>query len=339
MNPNPNREVDALRSDIELTRQRMDDTMDALTERFQGRHLLDEIIGFFRGGDASASGAQVREMIAKSAGTASHAVVDTVKKNPLPILLMTAGAAWLAYSISRGRREDADLSSDENERFDPDTHFDRPIHYPTGGESFASTGEEGDESRFQHLRDTVGEKAAGAKEQLKQKWSDLSEGARSKFESARERMGELGQDAREHTREVYERSRDRVAEAVDEHPLGVGLGCLAAGMLIGLALPTPAPVNRLAGTTMDRLKSRTRDAGREAVEKGRHVVRAAASAATTAARDEAEAQGLATERKKENGATPAAPTSTPLPADTGMAGTPGTVMGGAADPSLTRPGM
>ena len=49
MNESLKNEPEAIRSDIDVTRRRMDDTMDALGERLQPRHLLDEVLGYFRG--------------------------------------------------------------------------------------------------------------------------------------------------------------------------------------------------------------------------------------------------------------------------------------------------
>ena len=130
MNPKPISETEAIRSDIEMTRRRMDDTIDALGQRIRGRHLLDEVIGYFRHNKekTSEAGARVREKISEtagkvseSAGSAASAALDTVKKNPLPFVLIAAGAAWLTYSTIRSRRADVEEDLEELEN-DPDTH-------------------------------------------------------------------------------------------------------------------------------------------------------------------------------------------------------------------------
>src|SRR4051812_24545254 len=100
MNSPREKDPEALRSDINVTRSRMDDTMDELGERMQPRHLLDEVLGLFRssdGSDGDGKLSRVREKITQSADTAMHAVVDTVKKNPMPALLIGAGIAWMIY--------------------------------------------------------------------------------------------------------------------------------------------------------------------------------------------------------------------------------------------------
>src|SRR3954470_21315388 len=137
------KETDAIRSDIEETRRRMDDTMDALGDRLQPRHLLDEVLGFFRGNGSDGDNklTQMREKITQSAGTAMNAVVDTVKSNPMPALLIGAGVAWMIYESTRDKsadyRDDDDMSRDRNiegVRYDPDTHYDRPLEYPSSSQ-------------------------------------------------------------------------------------------------------------------------------------------------------------------------------------------------------------
>lgn len=330
MNPKPISETDALRSDIELTRRRMDDTMNALGERLHGRHLLDEVIGFFRQNSDAAgqAGSRVREKLSQtagrisdSAGTAAHAVADTVKKNPLPILLIAAGAAWLAYSATRKRQDNSDEEDfDESDLYDSDLHYDRPLEYPSSTRAKAEETEES--SAGDEAADTLGGAATSAKERVKQKLSDLGDRTRETYQSARERAADLGSQARE-----------RISETVDQHPLEIGLGCLALGALVGLALPTPAPVNRLAGPTVDRLRTRTRDAGRDILQKGRKVVQAA----TDAARQEAQAQGLTHNRTRSPGGVGS--TETPAGGTTEMNPSEQPPITGSTDPSVAKPAM
>src|SRR5688572_15038885 len=130
MNPSSQNDPEAIRSDINVTRRRMDDTMDALGDRLQPQHLLDEILGFFRGSSNGESRlSHMRESITHSADTAMHAVTDSVKKNPIPALLIGAGVAWLIYESRRPKSElrygDEDAVFDrpnEKLRYDPDEH-------------------------------------------------------------------------------------------------------------------------------------------------------------------------------------------------------------------------
>ncbi|MES2694962.1 MAG: DUF3618 domain-containing protein [Verrucomicrobiota bacterium] len=289
-------ETDALRSDIDDTRRRMNETMEALGERMQPRHLLDEALGYFRRHDSKIPEhlTDMREKLSTQADSAVHAVVDTIKKNPIPALLIGAGIAWMLFNRRRSAREEAEEhnyddhyeETSERLRYDPDAHLDRPLEYPSGGSPDASDSawDAQGGSRLDRIKETIGEKTQSARESL----SHAGEVAREKLSAARERAGELGARAKERAGELYTRTRDGVAHTVEQRPLETGLVCLAVGVVAGLALPTPGVVNRRLGPTADRLRDRARESGQEILEKGRRV----ATAAMSAAKQEAKSQGL-----------------------------------------------
>lgn len=306
MNDSPKTAPETIRSDIDDTRRRMDNTMDALGDRLQPRHLLDELLGYLRGNsnDGESRMTLMRDKFARSCDTAMHSVVDTVKSNPLPALVIGAGVAWMIYSTRRessGRYDFEDYSAeDTSRRYDPDTHYDRPLEYPTGSGEGEWSAEAS--SKFGQMKEKLGEKASSATEQVKEKFSHAGEAAREKMGAAREKMSELRERAgeatahlRESTRDAYSRSRERIVSTANHHPLEVGLVALAAGLMAGLAMRTPDAVNRKVGPAADRLRSRTREAGTEMLEKGKRVAQAAASAV----KEEAQAQGLTPERLRE----------------------------------------
>lgn len=301
MNPSREHEAEALRSDIDVTRRRMDETIDALGERMKPRHLLDEVLGYFRRSDTNMNTrlSNMRDKLSHGAETATHAVVDTVKNNPMPLLLIGAGVAWMIYNNRRSSTEsmsaeDYDYTAGDTTSYDPDAHIDRPLEYPAttsaSGISEAGWSEESS-SKLGRMKESIGGAAQSAKEKL----SHAGEAAREKLSAARQRASELGSRVRERTGEMYSRTRDRVVTTADERPIEVGLVCLAAGVAVGLALPTPQPINRRLGERADRLRERARESGREFLEKGKRVV----SAAMGAAKEEAKSQGLTPEHLRE----------------------------------------
>ena len=294
MNQSTHPETEAIRSDIDTTRRQMDDTMDALRERLQPKHLIDEVLGFFRRStEGNDKLTHLREKVAHSADTAMNAVIDSVKKNPMPALLIGAGVAWMIYESRRrpsrdSHEEDRSGYSRDLERgnvsYDPDEHYDRPLEYPPWTNEFGDQGG----SKPGQAKETLAEKAGEATQQIKGKLSHAGDMALEKAQQLKERASELGQRVGERTREVYSQTRDRVVATAEQHPLETGLMCLALGAIAGLAVPTPNVVHRTVGRTADRLRSRTREAGSELIEKGRRV----AEAAVGAAKQEAQAQGL-----------------------------------------------
>ncbi|MDO8542572.1 MAG: hypothetical protein Q7S40_19190 [Opitutaceae bacterium] len=175
---------------------------------------------------------------------------------------------------------------------------------------------------------------------MKDKLSTAKQRADEKMQAMRERAGEMTAQARQRAQMAYTQTRQRVVTTANDHPLEMGLGLLAAGMLIGLAIPTPSPVNRVVGPTADRLRERTRQSGREMLEKGKRVARAA----TTAAREEARAQGLTPERLREQAEAVAeqskeAATEAARREGLTSGGTFGSENPSDSDPSRARPGM
>lgn len=308
MNPSNHNDTEALRSDIDVTRRRMDETIDALGERMQPRHLVDEVLGYFRrksdNGDSNLS--NMRDKVTSGASTAMHAVTDTIKNNPMPALLIGAGVAWMIYNSRRsstatGYSQYTTTDTGDGIRYDPDAHLDRPLDYPQPGTGISEAGWSDSaigqpvagqsDSKLGRLKDGIGsakDKLSSAGEAAREKMGAFRSAAGEKFSAARQRAGEIGTRVKQRSGEIYTAGRERVVTTADQHPLEMGLVCLAAGVLAGLALPTPSPVNRRLGPTADRLRERARESGREIMEKGRHV----ASAAVNAAKQEAEQQGL-----------------------------------------------
>lgn len=300
MNQSRQNETEAIRSDIDSTRNRMDDTIDALGSRLQPRHLLDELLGFFRRHESEAQEkfTQVRESISHSSEAAMNTVVDTVKKNPLPLLLIGAGVAWMVYSNRKSSSMDySDYDYDQGMRddirYDPDAHIDRPLDYPsTVGTGISEAGWSAPEtSKFGEMKESASQKLSQAKESARHKFDELRHTAQDKMQAAKDRAGEIGSRVKEQTGEAYSRTRDRVTTTADQHPLELGLVCLATGLVAGLLVPTADVVNRRLGPTADRLRDRSREAGHEMMEKGKRV----ADAAVSAVKEEAEAQGLTAE--------------------------------------------
>ena len=89
------RSAEQIKRDIDHTRAEMDRTVDALGERLQPRHLLDDLVAVFRGrsgiDSATLSGA------GQTAKDYGWMVVDKLKQHPVPAALIGAGLTWLLF--------------------------------------------------------------------------------------------------------------------------------------------------------------------------------------------------------------------------------------------------
>ena len=107
-------------------------------------------------------------------------------------------------------------------------------------------------------------------------------------EDAYDTAGRFGRTAQETLVDSYEASRDRLERGVQENPLAVGLGCLAAGLLVGFAIPRTRTENQWMGASRDRLLDQTTHSAYAALEQAKH----SAADAMGMTLDEMERQGL-----------------------------------------------
>jgi mono/diheme cytochrome c family protein len=123
MNSSP--DPDALREDIEGTRRRMDETIAALEQRLQPRHLLDEVVGYLRQKHDSGGTA---DRTSSAAGPALKKAGRTIADNPLPVAVIGLGLGWLIYNALHDEPPEepkADTGADESTDDDSDERFAR----------------------------------------------------------------------------------------------------------------------------------------------------------------------------------------------------------------------
>ncbi|HEY8993945.1 MAG TPA: DUF3618 domain-containing protein [Lacunisphaera sp.] len=267
----------AIRREIDETRRRMDDTIDAIGRRLTGRHLIDEALHLIRIQQENGNMTTFTNKLSDSADSAYRAVVDTVKTHPVPTALVGAGLAWLIIEKTRSGRDSSEHEHDV---------------YQTGfyGDNFGGTAPAVFDDYPERSETDAGEDS-GLLQGARQKAGEVADSVKSGVAHLRDRSREVGSHARElsrqarqRTQELYTRGRERVSSAVDKHPLESGLVCLAVGFLAGLALPTSPRVRRAVAPGARALRGRAQDLMR----RGEQVVRTAAEAA----RQEAAAQGL-----------------------------------------------
>jgi hypothetical protein len=211
--PDPNRDPAQIERDAGQIREDLGRTLDALERKFSPGQLLDRSLGYLRdhGGDLT------------------HTIGDTVKRNPVPLLLTAAGVAWLVASTIRSRRDpydDLDLDLDDEGMDD----------YEMAEDDLESG----------TLRSKVKDRVRATRERL-----------RASRAAAANRASEAMNLTRERTAQV----RGRVSSIVEEQPLVFGAIAVAIGALIGAALPSTDVENRTVGQVRDRTLEKARQAG------------------------------------------------------------------------------
>lgn len=163
---------------------------------------------------------------------------DAVKANPVPALLTSVGLLWLYAS----RNEPAPVRS-----------------------GFVGT-DAGDGSG---MVDRAREMGSEVSDTVSSTWNQ----ARSRVAETTSRMADTAQGARESLMHQKDRAVQGYNTLLRDNPLALGAIGIAVGALLGAALPTTEPENRLMGEASDRLADKAKDAVQSGADKARDVIR------------------------------------------------------------------
>jgi len=279
-----NSESEVIRSDIEQTRESMDRTLDQIGERMRPRHLLDQLLDYFRshnGGAAGEAAGSVLTSVGKTAGRAATGVATVVREHPVPTLLIGAGITWAVVETRRRRSNGNGHSSDEG----AEKHWDEI-------EEFEASEVEAVPQMSAGMGEKISNTAENARKGLKEAGQSLKEKTQKFGQRISDRARAVGRSAQR----GYTTGRTKFVDASDSYPITVGVGFLAAGVLLGLSLPHSSKEDEWIGRTADQTKRQAKQQvkakAQDLIERGKHVASAATSAATQAAKDKAQQEGL-----------------------------------------------
>jgi Protein of unknown function (DUF3618) len=255
-----------LEGEVRRSRAQVEDTLEAIQDRLSPGQLVDRVAHYLRdnGGEFARNFGQV------------------VRRNPVPAALVGVGLVWMMLSSRRhdGLSRAADMTPDE--AFDPD--------WPEVGSGAESFGSEADEDTGEGLSEAAGRSWQAAKE-AGTRLGRFAGGARERAAGMGAGMAQRARRTGAQARYYRGRAREGFLQTLQRQPLVLGALGLAAGAVLGAALPPTRREDELMGDTSDDLKQRAWAAGRE----GYARAEAAAGAAYTAAGEEAKEQGLSRE--------------------------------------------
>lgn len=314
-----------IESDIRRTRGRMDATLDALGSQLTARSVLHTILDMWEGRQGCTPQSEVRTE--KVYGALTTQVANQVRENPIPTLLIGAGIAWMfmdrnstpdnrEYVEMSGRRyrvrpstaatpvggiEGAPVAEYqyENVEYDEIDHgpglLDRAKEKLAQGKDAITGAAAAAKDRITGAAGAVRGRAGEFGDVTRDRVGGLGEAAHSTAEQVRERARQAYYRGRSGTRQMgrniqdgYATGAERFQDAVEETPLGVGLGFAALGILVGLVLPHTRREDELLGERSDELLDTVKERGREALERGKNVAGRVAETAL----EEAQRQGL-----------------------------------------------
>jgi ElaB/YqjD/DUF883 family membrane-anchored ribosome-binding protein len=248
------RRASELEREGEEIRASLDRTLDEIQQRFSSGELLDRSMEFLRNNGLD---------LLREAG-------ETVRRNPVPVVLTAAGLVWLTASVAssrstgrsgsdgrdlthyRSQARASDRSGDGGDYWEGSTH---------GSTTYESTTYESTEGRMRHAAHRMRGKVASSMGGVKGQAQDVTGRVKSRLSSSMQSMQARGHQA-----------GSNLANMVRENPVALGALALAAGALLGAALPMTRSEKRWVGPVHDRTMARAKEVGQREYENIRQKV-------------------------------------------------------------------
>jgi ElaB/YqjD/DUF883 family membrane-anchored ribosome-binding protein len=246
-------EAEKIKDQIENTRAQMGETIDAIQERLSFENISDQVSEHVNNAVATAKGAVYDATVGKvgiimrNIGNeiSETSIGKTVVNNPLPFILIGAGAGILAYQAYNGkldgRSRGRSLSSQANRQL-------------TGGVNAS-------ESMLSSVTDTVSGTIGGVKDSVASAAGTAYEKVTDAVDQTYRKAGEFGHTARE-----------QYDHYLEENPLAVGAVALALGAAVGLAIPATRYEGKLMGQAKQDLLNKAQDTATNLLHETRESV-------------------------------------------------------------------
>jgi hypothetical protein len=250
-----------LEHEIDATRAELEDTLEELEHRLNPNELFN----------------QAMTRVRQHGGEFTQNLGESIKQNPLPTLLTSIGIAWL---MATNARSDGDMTSSDLRRGMHDTtgRLRRGLHdtrdaLRRGKDRMAAA-----KDRMSAAKD----RATGALHEGEESIREGIESSRSAISRSTAALRSGTQNAADSARYLRSQARQRAYRAkagaqhmLAEQPLLLGALGIAAGALLGAALPSSEQEDRSFGRlrddTLDKAKSLGAQGMRRAREKAEEI--------------------------------------------------------------------
>lgn len=250
-------ETDRIEADLDQSRHRLNDTLEALGQKLSPGQMVDEVLGLAQG----------------QAGEFAGKLGRQVKDNPLPTLLIAAGVGMLLLNRNQGSSQQFSADDWHHERRYRTLEEARWATPRNVGESDSDY-----EDRVHHAYVKaldMKQRAGEAMHEFKERVSKAVDGIKMNAEGARERMMSMAGDAKHSLQdgarklgETASNARHSAENFYDDSPLAAGAIALAVGALIGAATPLSRPERE----TLRGVADRAVRTGAEMAERGATMV-------------------------------------------------------------------
>ena len=254
--------TDEIRADIERTRERLGETVEALGAQLNPSLLKQRV----KDSVHEATIGRVKNMASNARDKAEESgrgLLATIRDNPIPAAMIAGGIGWLLFNKKKTSvNRSAEVEVDYDYRGDEGVTHRVASSAKDAGEKVASTARDAGEKVVSGAR-AVGEKVSSGA-------STVAHGV-----ADRARAG------------VH-----RVDDTLHENPMVLGVVAAAVGLAVGMSLPASEREARLMGGKRDELVDKAREAISETKDKVRNAAERAVPEVGAALKEVAREEGL-----------------------------------------------
>jgi ElaB/YqjD/DUF883 family membrane-anchored ribosome-binding protein len=286
---NEQRNSEEIEKDINQSRSRLDSTLHEIEERFSPQQMLNTSYEYLRHGGAN-------EFFSN--------LGSTIKQNPLPFLVTSAGLGWMMLSQRYPHQGQAQHQHHNSPGIavHEGTH---PSGYGSGVSSSQHSASDTHNSGQGHLKGMVEgakDKASHLGDKAKDTRHHLGERAHHLGDSVRDTTSHLQDGAQSSLHDMSNRARHMGSQSSDfiqEHPLVVGAIGFALGAALGGIFPATKKEDEYFGEYRDRVLHKAAEAGQEQADKAQQTIHEKTEASKNASRQANEHEPNEPERPSE----------------------------------------
>ena len=277
------RNPEEIEKDINQSRERLDSTLHEIEERFSPQQLLNTSYEYLRHGGAN-------EFVAN--------LSTTIKQNPLPFLVTTAGLGWMMLSQRQPNQNHSQHGYTNSGQYGSPgipvhegTHPNAGMHSQPAGMVSGSEHHSDSQGRMSEMSHKAKDSAQHMGQKAKQTAQHWSDKAHHMGDNMRDSTSHLQHGAHDSLHNMGQRARRTESQASDfiqEHPLVVGALGFALGAALGGIFPATKKEDEYMGEYRDRVLHKAAETGQAQADKAQHAIHDKAEAYKG---DSAHAQG------------------------------------------------
>lgn len=299
---------DALEHEIRQTRNRMDETLDQISDKIDPRPYVDEAVDWVKSKTENIDSEAIKHSVAE----AGQKTGQVVKENPLPLILggLAIASAFLPSDLFRRKSKSAEAATPRPQPRPETSTLPQPTgpqplgtpmarqlpggkvmaqqlhhqqhhngnsqHNGNGNGSSLKQKAQGLASEATDQWNAATESVSDSAHQAKQKVTGATEKAQQSIQHASHQAADSIRHAAQSTAstasELSRKTRDRFDSGRREHPLALCAGALAAGVVTALLLPRTRKEDEMCGEEAAQFRQELKSKGETMLDQGKQTL-------------------------------------------------------------------